>query len=144
MFSVLSTMSPQSKNSLSVRDNRTGKSYEIPIANNSIDANQFKQIKAPRRDEPEEHETERGLRVFDRGFLNTAVISSTITYIDGANGILRYRGYPIQELAEKSSHLETAYLLIYGSLPTAVQYRHFYDEVMHHATVHVDAEELFR
>jgi citrate synthase len=137
-------MSPQSKNSLSVRDNRTGKSYEVPIANNSVDASAFKQIKAPRRNEPEEHETERGLRVFDRGFLNTAVISSTITYIDGENGILRYRGYPIQELAQKSSHLETAYLLIYGSLPTAVQYQRFHDEVMLHATMHVDAEELFR
>lgn len=137
-------MSPQSKNSLSVRDNRTGKTYEIPIVNSTIHASDFSQMKAPRRNEPEEHETERGLRVFDRGFLNTAVISSSITYIDGTNGILRYRGYPIQELAEKSNHLETAYLLIYGSLPTAAQYKHFHDEVMHHATMHVDAEELFR
>jgi citrate synthase len=138
-------MSPQSKNnSLSVRDNRTGNTYEIPIANNAIDASAFKQMKAPRHNEPEEHETERGLRVFDRGFLNTAVISSNITYIDGTNGILRYRGYPIQELAEKSNHLETAYLLIYGTLPTAAQYQHFHKEIMHHATVHVDAEELFR
>jgi len=137
-------MSPQSKDSLSVRDNRTGKTYEIPIANNAIDASDFKQMKAPRRNEPEESETERGLRVFDRGFLNTAVISSTITYIDGANGILRYRGYPIQELAERSTHLETAYLLLYGSLPTTAQYQHFHDEILHHATVHVDAEELFR
>jgi citrate synthase len=89
-------MSPQSKDSLLVRDNRTGRSYDIPIVNNTISASDFKQMKAPRRGEPEEHETERGLRVFDRGFLNTAVISSTITYIDGTNGILRYRGCAIQ------------------------------------------------
>ena len=61
-------MSPQPKDSLSVRDNRTGKTYEIPIANNAIDASDFKQMKAPRRNEPEESETERGLHVFDRGF----------------------------------------------------------------------------
>jgi len=131
--------------SLTVRDNRTGKTYTIPIVDNAIAATAFKDITAPRRPgERRENETERGLRVSDKGFLNTAVINSKITYIDGEAGILRYRGYPIEQLAVNSSFLETAYLLIYGSLPTQNQYRTFEDEVMHHSVAHVDAEELFR
>ncbi|KAF8532193.1 peroxysomal citrate synthase [Gautieria morchelliformis] len=130
---------------LTVRDNRTGKSYTIPIVDNSVSATAFKSIVASRRsDEREENETDRGLRVADKGFLNTAVITSQITYIDGEAGILRYRGYPIEQLAIHSSFLETAYLLIYGSLPTKTQYSIFEGEVMHHSIAHVDAEELFR
>ncbi|KAK0450233.1 peroxysomal citrate synthase [Armillaria borealis] len=131
--------------SLTVRDNRTGKTYEIPITNNSIPATAFKVISAPRGvGDREEDETEKGLRVSDKGFLNTAVMRSQITYIDGDAGVLRYRGYPIEELALHSSHLETAYLLIYGSLPTASQLHVFESEVMHHGVVHADAEQFFR
>ncbi|KAK0193826.1 peroxysomal citrate synthase [Armillaria mellea] len=131
--------------SLTVRDNRTGKTYEIPITNNSIPATAFKAISAPRSTgDREEDETEKGLRVSDKGFLNTAVMRSQITYIDGDAGVLRYRGYPIEELALHSSHLETAYLLIYGSLPTASQLHVFESEVMHHSVVHADAEQFFR
>ncbi|KDQ19354.1 hypothetical protein BOTBODRAFT_62767 [Botryobasidium botryosum FD-172 SS1] len=138
------TIAPKS-DSLTVRDERTGKTYSIPITDNTIPATAFKAIKAPRREgEREENETERGLRVSDRGFLNTAVIQSEITYIDGDNGILRYRGYPIEQLAERSSFLEVAYLLIYGSLPTKSQHQSFEDEIMHHSIVHIDAEGLFR
>jgi citrate synthase len=82
--------------------------------------------------------------VSDKGFLNTAVIQSQITYIDGEAGILRYRGYPIEQLAQHSSHLETAYLLIYGTLPSETQRRLFESEVMSHTFVHADAENFFR
>lgn len=115
------------------------------IEDNSISATAFKAIKAPRvLDEREENETEKGLRVADRGFLNTAVIRSEITHIDGEAGVLRYRGFPIEELALKSSHLETAYLLIYGSLPTKLQFDVFEQEVLHHSAMHADAEKFFR
>ncbi|KAI0027877.1 peroxysomal citrate synthase [Vararia minispora EC-137] len=131
--------------SLTVRDNRTGKIYTIPITNNTVPATAFKAMAAPRKPgEREENETDKGLRVADKGFLNTAVIQSTITYIDGEAGVLRYRGYPIEQLALHSSHLETAYLLLYGQLPTRDQFRLFEKEVMHHSAVHADAETFFR
>ncbi|TDL25806.1 peroxysomal citrate synthase [Rickenella mellea] len=130
---------------LTVRDNRTGKVYTIPISDNAIPATAFKDIRAPaKKGEREENETEKGLRVADKGFLNTAVISSEITYIDGEAGILRYRGYPIEQLAVHSSFLETAYLLIYGALPSRKQYNIFETEVMQHSMTHADAEVLFR
>lgn len=134
-----------SSESLTVRDNRTGKTYNIPIVDNSVSATAFKAISAPAKpNEREESGTEKGLRVADKGFLNTAVIQSEITYIDGEAGVLRYRGYPIEQLALHSSFLETAYLLIYGSLPTKDQFRVFETEVLHHSIIHADAEEFFR
>lgn len=134
-----------STNTLSVRDNRTGREYTIPITDNSIQATAFKEIAAPRASsEREENETQKGLRVLDKGYLNTAVMRSSITYIDGDAGILRYRGYPIEQLAMHSNHLETAYLLIYGSLPTQSQFQTFYNEVMHHSAVHAEAAQFFR
>jgi citrate synthase len=136
---------PPNNNRLTVRDERTGKTYSIPIEDNAIPATAFKAIKAPRKEgEREENETERGLRVVDKGFLNTAVIYSEITYIDGDAGVLRYRGYPIEQLAEKSNFLEVAYLLLYGGLPTEKNYKIFESEVMHHSIVHADAEGFFR
>ncbi|KAJ7170766.1 peroxysomal citrate synthase [Mycena crocata] len=136
---------PLGTNTLSVRDNRTGKTYSVPILDNSISATAFKAISAPSAPgEREENETVKGLRVSDQGFLNTAVLRSEITYIDGDAGVLRYRGYPIEQLALHSSHLETAYLLIYGSLPTKSQFKVFQDEIMHHSVVHADAEQFFR
>ncbi|KAG2138210.1 citrate synthase-like protein [Suillus cothurnatus] len=131
--------------SLRVVDNRTGKEYTVPITHNSIPANFFKGIRASAgpNDRPED-ETERGLRVADRGFLNTAVIESHITYIDGDNGVLRYRGYPIEQLAERSSFLEVSYLLIYGALPSTSQLSHFTSEVLLHGPIHSDAEGFFR
>ncbi|KAF8339559.1 peroxysomal citrate synthase [Cantharellus anzutake] len=135
----------QPSDSLTVIDERTGKTYSIPIKNNAIPATAFKQVKAPRKaGEREENETERGLKVHDKGFLNTAVITSKITYIDGEAGVLRYRGYPIEQLAEYSNFLEVSYLLIYGELPPKSQLQMFEHEVMHHSVVHADAENLFR
>ncbi|KAI0777049.1 peroxysomal citrate synthase [Irpex lacteus] len=122
-----------SQDSLTVRDNRTGKTYTIPCYG-------FKEIKAPAKPgERPENETEKGLRIQDKGFLNTAVMQSTITYIDGDAG-----SYPIEQLAERSSHLETAYLLIYGSLPTKDQFKHWETEILRHGNMHADSEEFFR
>ena len=97
------------RNSLTITDNRTGKSYEIPVENGAVRTLGFRQIK----ESPEDF----GLLSYDPGFLNTASCKSRITYIDGDKGILRYRGYPIEQLAKESSFLETAYLLIKGELP---------------------------
>jgi citrate synthase len=99
----------ESRNSLTVTDNRTGKTYEVPIENGAILTSDFRKIKVS--------EDDFGLLGYDPGFMNTASCKSSITYIDGDKGILRYRGYPIEQLAEKSTFLETAYLLIKGMLP---------------------------
>lgn len=80
--------------------------------------------------------------MYDPGYQNTAVIQSRITFIDGENGILRHRGYPIEQLAEKSTFLETAFLLLYGELPTTSQFSVFEHEVLHHSYVHRDLEEI--
>lgn len=115
------------------------------IKDNTVSATAFKAIAAPLSPgERVENETPKGLRVSDKGFLNTAVIQSQITFIDGEEGTLRYRGYPIEQLALHSTHLETAYLLIYGSLPSEAQLRQFENEVMSHSPVHADAEHFFR
>jgi citrate synthase len=135
-------MSP-TNDSLTVIDNRNGKKYVIPISTTTHDtavaASAFKDIVHQRTNGEKQ-----GLRITDRGFLNTAVIQSSITFIDGDKGILRYRGYPIEQLAANSNFLESAYLLIWGELPTKSQYSTFHSEVMNHSTMHIDAEEIFR
>src|ERR1700719_3940192 len=98
------------KNSISIVDNRTGKQYEFPIEEGGVvRATQFREIKVS----PDDF----GLMTYDPAFTNTASCRSKITFIDGDKGILRYRGYPIEELAEKSNYLETAYLIVKGELP---------------------------
>src|SRR6187397_3134904 len=99
---------------LTITDNRTGKLYEIPIADGTIRATDLRQIKVEKDDQ--------GLGTYDPAFMNTASCRSRITYIDGDKGILEYRGYPIAQLAEKSNFLEVAYLIMYGDLPTKAQY----------------------
>ncbi|CAG8519210.1 3537_t:CDS:10 [Dentiscutata erythropus] len=136
---------PRSTNtqSLTVLDNRTNKLYEIPITNNTIPALKFKEMQSdPVPGSREEDESGKGLRVFDPAFQNTAVAYSKITYINGDTGALRYRGYPIEQLAEKSTYLEVAYLLIYGELPSKQQYNYFSHEIMHHTFVHFNVAEL--
>ncbi|KAI6108067.1 citrate synthase-like protein [Pisolithus sp. B1] len=131
-------------NSLVVIDNRTGKRYSVPITRNSVPATFFKSIRAPAGpDDRPEDETERGLCISDRECLNTAVIEGAITYIDGERGILRYRGYPIEQPVEKSTFLECAYLLIYGALPARNQLFHFEREVLLHGIMHADATKCF-
>ncbi|RKP11277.1 citrate synthase-like protein [Piptocephalis cylindrospora] len=142
-----SVPTPRSTNpkSLTVLDNRTNQLYEVPIQpGNTIDATKFKIMK----EEDEEGQVAYpppggpGLMVYDPAFQNTAVTRSSITYIDGDEGILRYRGYPIEELAEKSTYLEVAFLLIYGELPSKDQFAHFSDEVMRHTFLHTNVSDL--
>src|SRR5919202_1562426 len=101
------------KDTLTITDNRTGKTYEVPIENGCIRTHALRQIKVS--------DDDFGLMGYDPAFLNTANCKSSITYIDGDKGILEYRGYPIEQLAEKSTYLEVAYLLLYGELPTKDQ-----------------------
>jgi len=114
--------------SLTVRDNRTGVEYDVPIVDGTIKAADLGKIKAS-DDAP-------GLAVYDPGFVNTASCRSSITYIDGDKGVLEYRGYPIEQLAESSSFLEVAYLLIHGVLPTKEQYESWVHEITFHTFVH--------
>jgi citrate synthase len=114
--------------SLDVKDSRTGTSYQISIADGAIRAADLQQLKAV----PDDH----GLLSYDPAFLNTAACRSAITYIDGDKGILRYRGYPIEQLAERASFLEVAWLLRHGELPTQPQYDAFVREITYHTYVH--------
>ncbi|KAI3328491.1 citrate synthase-like protein [Ustulina deusta] len=141
-MTVVSKQAP--RQSLTVVDNRTNKSYEIPIKNNSVLATDFKKIKDGQANDRKEDETAQGLRVYDPAYMNTAVVQSKITYINGQEGILRYRGYPIEQLVKKSNFLETAFLLIYGELPTPSQYESWQNEVMHHNYIHSDIEGMFK
>jgi citrate synthase len=117
-----------SKNTLTVTDNRNGKSYEIDIKSGCIRAIDLRQIKL--------HPDDFGMMVYDPAYMNTAACASSITYIDGEKSILRYRGYPIEELAEKSSFLECAYLLINGALPTSEQLDDWISRIMRHTYIH--------
>jgi citrate synthase len=123
-----------SKDSLSITDNRTGKSYEVPIQHGAIKALDLRQIKAGDGDF--------GLMTYDPAFTNTASCKSRITFIDGERGVLNYRGYPIEELAERSNYLETAYLILTGELPTRPQYESFVHGITHHTLVHENIKEL--
>jgi citrate synthase len=116
------------RDTLSITDNRTGKSYEVPVTHGTIRAMDLRQLRVDPADF--------GMISYDPAYNNTASCISRITYIDGDAGILRYRGYPIEELAEKSSYLETAYLLLHGELPTAEQLRDWHNNVTHHTFIH--------
>jgi citrate synthase len=116
------------RDTLSITDNRTGKSYEVPITHGTVRAMDLRQIKVDPADF--------GMISYDPAYNNTASCISRITYIDGDAGILRYRGYPIEELAEKSTYLETAYLLLYGELPTSAQLQDWQYNVTHHTFIH--------
>jgi citrate synthase len=113
--------------SLTVTDNRTGKQYEIPIEDGAVRATDFAQIRA---------DGERGLICYDPAFMNTASCRSSISLVDGDRGVLLYRGYPIEQLAEQSTFLEVAYLLIHGELPTADQLGAWVHDITIHTLVH--------
>jgi citrate synthase len=121
-------------NTLTITDNRTGKSYEVPIEHDTIKADALRQIKVNPGDF--------GMMTYDPAFMNTASCKSAITYIDGDAGILRYRGIPIDQLAEKSTYLETAYLIFYGELPTQEQLATWTYEITHHTFLHESTKHL--
>ena len=119
---------------LTITDNRTGKQYEIPIVDGTIRAIDLRQIKV----DPEEF----GMMSYDPAFLNTASCQSRVTFIDGDKGILRYRGYPIEQLAEQSNFIETAYLLINGELPTQAELDSWSNELNQHTILHENIKKF--
>jgi citrate synthase len=121
-------------NTLTITDNRTGKAYEVPIEDETIRAADLRQIKV--------NSDDFGLMSYDPAFMNTASCKSTITYIDGDKGILRYRGYPIDQLAEKATYLETAYLILYGELPNKKQLEDWTFNITHHTILHEQMKKL--
>jgi len=122
------------KDTLSITDNRTGKSYEVAITNGTINAMDLRPMKTG----PDDF----GLMTYDPGFGNTANCKSAITFIDGDKGILRYRGYPIEQVAEKASFLETAYLVLHGELPTQKQLDTWEHDIRHHTFIHENVKML--
>lgn len=124
------------QNTLTITDNRTGKTYEVPIEHETIRATDLRQIKA----NPDDF----GLMAYDPAYMNTAECTSTITYIDGDKGILEYRGYPIEQLAEHSSYLEVAYLLLYGELPSKERLDWWEYRISRHTFIHNSLVELIQ
>ena len=122
------------KDTFTITDNRTGKSYEIPVTDDTIRAMDLRQIKV--------NEDDFGTMSYDPAFKNTASTRSKITFIDGAKGILRYRGYPIEEIAENATYLEAAYLVLYGELPTREQYEQWVFDITHHTLIHENMRQF--
>ena len=125
---------PARRNTLSIRDNRTGKEYTVPIERDAIRAMDLRQIKVL--------DTDFGLLSYDPASQNTASCQSTITYIDGDAGILRYRGYPIEELAERKTYLEVSYLIIYGHLPSKSELDDWLHNITYHTMVHENVKKF--
>jgi citrate synthase len=119
---------------LTVTDNRTGKTYEIPVTDGTVRSMDFRQMKTS--------EDDFGLMTYDPAYTNTASCRSAITFIDGDAGILEYRGYPIEQLAEQSTYLEVAYLLVHGELPTQAQLDQWENDVTVHTFVHENVKEF--
>src|SRR5438093_8469599 len=121
---------------LTVTDNRTGKSYPLPIANGTVRAMDLRQIKTDADDF--------GLMTYDPALMNTASTKSAITFIDGDKGILEYRGYPIEQLAETCSFLQVAYLILFGELPSEKQLAAWTYDITHHTFVHENIKTLMQ
>ena len=122
--------------SLTITDNRTGKSYEVPVEDGTIRALSLRDIKVS--------EDDFGIMAYDPAFMNTASCRSAITYLDGEAGVLEYRGYPIEQLAEQSTYLEVAYLLIHGELPNQAQLDEWTHEVTIHTFVHENVKSFMQ
>jgi citrate synthase len=118
------------KETLTITDNRTGRSYEVPVEDETIKATDLRQIKVA--------DDDFGLMTYDPAFMNTAACRSAITYIDGDRGILRYRGYPIEDLADRATFLEVAYLLCEGELPNKAQLKQWTETIKYHTYVHTN------
>jgi citrate synthase len=121
-------------NTLTITDNRTGRTYTVPVQDGTIRAMDLRQIKTDAEDF--------GLMTYDPAFMNTASCRSSITFIDGDRGILRYRGYPIDQLAENCSYLEVAYLILHGELPNASQLQEWVREITYHTMTHENLKKL--
>ena len=121
-------------NSLTVTDNRTGRTFDVPIEDGAIRAMAFRQAKTS--------DDDFGLMVYDPAFTNTASCRSSITYIDGDKGILRYRGYPIEQLAQQSTYLETAYLIVFGELPTRSELDDWVHEITNRTFIHENTKKF--
>src|SRR3954469_25289230 len=117
--------------SITITDNRTGKSVDVLIVNGGIDADAWRGLLP-------------GIWFYDPALMTTAATSSAISYLDGDAGILRYRGYPIEQLAEKSNFLEVAYLLVHGALPTKAEYESWVHEITYHTFVHENVKEFMQ
>ncbi|MEX1071541.1 MAG: citrate synthase [Anaerolineales bacterium] len=124
------------KDTLTVTDNRTGKEYELPIWEGTIKAMDLRQIKKDAEDF--------GIMTYDPAFMNTASTKSSITYLDGDKGILRYRGYPIEQLAEKCNYMEVAYLVLNGELPNKAQYEQWVFDITHHTILHENIKSFMQ
>jgi len=122
--------------SLTVTDNRTGKTYEVPIEDGTIRATALRSIKV--------NEEDFGVMAYDPAFMNTASCRSAITYLDGEAGVLEYRGYRIEQLAEHSTYLEVAYLLVHGELPNQKQLDEWTDEITMHTFVHENVKSFIQ
>ncbi len=127
---------PQAEGTLSVTDSRTGQTYEFPITDGTVRATDLRQIKTS--------DDDFGLMTYDPAFMNTASCRSAITYLDGDAGVLRYRGYPIEQLAAKSTFLEVAWLLIHGELPTAKELEGFEKQIVDRMVVQAEVGESIK
>src|SRR4029453_1747815 len=125
-----------SEQSLTIRDERTGKSYTLPIENGTVRAMDLRQIKTDADDF--------GLMTYDPALMNTASTKSAITFIDGDKGILEYRGYPVEQLAERSNFLEVAYLILFGEVPNEEQSKAWTYDITHHTFVHENIKTLMQ
>jgi len=123
------------EDTLTITDNRTGRTYDVEITDDTIPAMDLRQIKV--------EEDDFGMMTYDPAFTNTASCRSAITFIDGEAGILQHRGYPIEQLCEQSSYVEVAYLLTFGELPTRAQLERWTYDITHHTFVHEDIKHLF-
>lgn len=124
-----------SKDTLTITDNRTGRTYELPITDDTIRAMDLRQIKV--------NDDDFGMMSYDPAFKNTASTKSNITFIDGGKGILRYRGYPIEQLAENCTYLEVAYLILHGELPSQDELDGWTEKITYHTLVHENVRQLF-
>src|SRR6185503_13792570 len=119
---------------LTITDNRTGKTYDVPITDETIRALDLRKIKV--------NDEDFGMMTYDPAFMNTASCRSSITFIDGDKGILEYRGYPIEQLAEKSTYLEVAYLLLNGELPNRTQLDDWTHDITYHTIINENLRKL--
>ena len=125
----------ETKDEITITDHRNGKTFTFKLSNGNVKASDLEKIKDSQGNP---------LRSYDPAYMNTVNCTSTISYIDGDKGILEYRGIPIETLSAKSNFVETAYLLLYGSLPSKNQLTYFNNKLVNHTYIHTDLEKLLK